>query len=203
MAMKIRLQDVSIDHMIQDRAFEPQRTANSYLDIDLSDVVSDIHGRELRPITDTNLTDYSVNTMLRLALESHGMPNQSSELITIRKGNEAIKFAGGVTYDDIDVVVTDFIGADVENLISAWDAKRYNPVTGMMFPAVNYKRRGTIVQYSPDGEITRTWTLLGCWLNSVKYGDYNRSEAASERKISFTIHIDKAYPDVRVAGTNY
>lgn len=197
MAMKINLSDVSIDHMIDDRAFEPQRTNHAYIQFDLSDLV-DIHGRPVRALTPTNMPTYNATTLLRLALTSSGMPSESSEVVSIRKGNEVIKFAGAVTYNDIDITVTDWIGADMENLISAWSGLRYNPVTGMINPAHVYKKTGHIIQYSPDGEIIRSWVLKGAWVNSVNYGSYDRSSTGGERSISFTIHVDKAYPEVRV-----
>ena len=193
---KVNQEDYSIDHMIGDRAFEPQRLSQSYIQFDLSDLV-DIYGNSLSALTSTNLGSYNPTTLLRLALTSHGMPNQSSELISIRKGNEVIKFAGGVNFDDIDIAVTDWIGADMENLISAWDALRYNPVTGKVNPQSKYKKTGHIVQYSPDGEIVRSWVLKGAWIDSVKYGDYDRSAASGTREISFVLHVDKAYPEYR------
>jgi len=198
--------DYSINHLIDDRAFEPQRTNHSYIQFNFPSDLRDIHGNKLKELYDNNapqssnngLNKNDPNTILRLSLTSHGMPNQSSENIQIRKGNEVISFAGGVSYDNIDIRVTDWVGVDTENMIAAWDALRYNPKTGVINPAYRYKMNGNIVQYSSDGAIVRSWTLKGAWIDQVKYGEYNRSEAGSEREISFTCHIDKAYPDPRI-----
>ena len=197
MEYNVKAEDYSIDHMIDDDAFEIQRVAHSYIQFELSDLTRDIHDRPLGMIDGGKKVSFDVNNILRIALVSHGMPNQSSEVISIRKGNEVIKFAGGVSYEDIDVAVTDFVGADVERIISAWDALRYNPRTGMINKATKYKRTGHIIQYSVDGSIIRSWLLKGAWVNSVKYGEYDRSNATGERNISFTIHVDKAYPEIR------
>lgn len=204
----ITSEDVSIDHMIDDAAFEPQRTNHSYIYFDLSDITTDIHGDRLQFRTASSLAGgkddntYPASKLLRLALTSHGMPQQGSDsVVQVRKGNEVIKFASGVSYEDINISVTDWLGADMEMLISAWDALRYNPVTGFINPAVMYKKTGTIVQYSPDGNIIRSWTLKGAWIDNVDYGDYDRSSSGDAREISFTLHIDKAYPEVRDTGT--
>lgn len=198
--MSIDSRNYSVDHIIDDRAFEPQRTNHAYVQFEFPSDFVDIHGRKLAALDKeetAGINPSDPNLILRLALTSNGMPNQGSEVIAIRKGNEVVKFAGGVSYEDIDMQVTDFIGLDVENLISAWDGLRYNPVTGQINRAYRYKRNGSIVQYSPDGELIRSWTLKGAWINNVKYGDYNRGETGSEREISFTLHVDKAYPDLR------
>lgn len=205
---KVGAENYSINHLISDtaayRAFEPQRTSNAYFEIELDGIeLVDLYGDPLAPIPPSAVSNYGLNTLLRVSLESMGMPNNSSEVLSIRKGNEVVKYAGGVTFENIELTVTDWIGADMERLISAWDGMRYNPFTGILNPSYKYKRTGTIVQYSPDGEITRTWTCLGCWINNVRYGEYNRTNAATERKITFTVHVDKAYPDRRQEGTNY
>lgn len=195
----IKQEDISIDHMIDSALIEPQRVAHSYLYIDFGGELVDIHGNSIRAVGSSVSGNISItaDNLLRLSLSKHGMPSNSSEVIKIRKGNEEVKFAGGVTYSDIDASFTDWIGADIENFISAWDGLRYNPVSGMVNPASVYKKYGTIVQYSPDGAILRTWKLMGCWINEVNYGDYDRGDAGGHREISLKIHIDKAYPEIR------
>lgn len=198
MEYKVNKSDVSIDHLIDNGLFEPQRVAHSYLTVEFGEKgLVDIHGRQLGAAGDiTEGIEFTPDNLLRLSLSSHGMPNHSGEVIKIRKGNEEIKFNGQETFEDIDISWTDWIGADIENVVSAWDGLRYNPVTGFSHPAKNYKKYGTIVQYSPDGKIVRTWKLMGIWLNAVKFGEYNRSNN-DHREISATIHVDKAYPEIR------
>lgn len=201
--------DYSTKHLINDAMFEPQHTNNAYIHFDLSKLKS-IYGKELAA-AESDYTagaatggnkgssfKYDATNILRIALDTFDMPGQTNETIVIRVVNDTIKFAGGTTYNDIDVSLTDWLGADSEYLVASWDGLRYNPRTHKMGRAYQYKLDGWIVQYSPDGTLKRNWKLVGCFIDNVKYGSYRRSESGSERKISFTLHIDQAYPYKRI-----
>lgn len=192
-------------HMISSKALEIQRTNNSYVEFNLEDLFIRKNGLTGNACPgwigenaynhgSDDLGTYNSDDIFAIALKSHGMPKHTIEKLELRRGNEVLKYAGSPELDDIDIKVTDFVGANVEKLIQTWEFLTYNPVTGILNPSWKYKTDGKLVEYTADGSVERSWELKGCWISDVEYGDYDRSSKGEEREISLTLHVDKAYP---------
>ncbi len=129
---------------------------------------------------------------LTLAVESFPLPTTGNDPLELRYQNALIKVAGSKTLDDFELVVKDFIVADTEKIINDWQKKVYNPETGEIGWAADYKKNGTVYEYSPDGSVNRKWKLEGIWPNSVNYGDMDYNNA-DKKIITATLSCDKAY----------
>ena len=81
-----------------------------------------------------------------------------------------------------------------ENILMKWRDAVYNPRTGKIGWAKNYKREASIVLYSPNGTILRKWVARGVWPTNVELGDMDYS-GSDLRKITMTLSVDEAYPD--------
>ena len=130
--------------------------------------------------------------LIELACESTGLPTISNDPIELSHGNSKVKVAGQATVDDVSVVVKDFITPDIEKLLWQWRLKVYNPETGKVGWAQNYKHDAKIIQYGPNGEVKRTWQLKGCWPTSLDLGELNY-EGGDKKSITMNLSVDNAY----------
>lgn len=131
------------------------------------------------------------NGYLELACSSTGLPTVSNDPIELAYGNSKVKVAGQANVDDVSVTVKDFIEADVEQILWKWRLKVYNPETGKVGWAKNYKKDATIIQYGPNGEVLRKWQLKGVWPTSLDLGEasYDGSDA---KQITMNLSVDNA-----------
>ena len=47
------------------------------------------------------------------------------------------------------------------------------------------------MEYTPDMQLIRTWTLKGCWIAGLQMGEFNQ-ESGDKRTITATIPYDYA-----------
>lgn len=130
--------------------------------------------------------------LIELACDTTGLPNISNEPIELEYGNSNVKVAGKATTDDVSVAVKDFIEADVEKILWNWRMEVYNPETGKVGWATNYKKQASVVQYGPNGECLRTWKLIGVWPTSLDLGDMDYS-SGDKKQITMNLSVDNAY----------
>lgn len=171
--------------MSTDSKYEVQRQNNFRFIIDLSEI--------------SNGTSLSSGDIIELACDTASLPNVQNEATELNYGNSTVKVAGMTSVDDVTVAVKDFIEPDVEQILWNWRLKVYNPQTGKIGWATNYKKSATIVQYGPNGECLRKWHLDGVWPTSLDLGDMDYS-SADKKQISMTLSVDNAY--IERDGTN-
>lgn len=181
-------------HMVGTDTFEPQRTNNFEVRFEGLDEL----------ISSTGTMPYkNCGKAITLSVSSVGNLNQSIDALPVSYGNNAIKFAGKPTLNSISISVNDFIGLNTERILEAWSALVYNKNTQNIGRATAYKRRGYLIEYSPDYEICKIWQLEGCWPGSIDYGGYAQ-DGGNMRQISFDLHIDFAYAlDNETVDTDY
>lgn len=132
--------------------------------------------------------------VLRVAVNSSFVPHFAVDAISIKRGNASIKFAGTPTYRDGDIKLTDFIGAGSKDLAMAWQRKVYNSTTEKVGLASDYKVEAKLLEYTPDYQVVRTWTLYGCWISGLSEEDYSH-ESTDKREITCSMQYDKAEID--------
>jgi len=132
--------------------------------------------------------------VIELALDIGFLPNESSEEIEIHFVNERVYVAGKPLFEAGALTLKDYVDQPVMKAISDWRKLVYNPETGAIGLAKNYKVDSTIVLFAPDGTYRREWDLRGCWPQAVNYGATLDMSTAELNKIEVTIRYDKALP---------
>ena len=158
------------DHIAaQGGTFEPQRTNNFTVEIALGSA-------------DKDLIQLSVNNV--------ALPTEANDIIEIRYQNEVRKVAGQATVSDVNLVINDYVDQDVRGALLRWRKQVYDPATGKVGLARDYKKRGNIVLHGPDGSNTRVCKLKGAWLSSLEGGtlDYGSSDKV---QITGVLTVDK------------
>ena len=174
-------------HMINDAGFEPQRNNNFEVQItNLGNLVS--------MDTAAGVGDASrASELITLSVATYAAPQVSISPISVAYGNNKVKFAGVPEFAESSITLNDFIGVNIERILSAWYGLVYNIKKETIGKAVNYKKTGYLIEYSPDYTINRQWELGGCWLSSLQLGEFNQ-EGGSVRQITCTLQYDYALP---------
>jgi len=129
--------------------------------------------------------------VLRFSVVQASLPHFTQEVITIRRGNSVIKYAGVPSYDAGSLVVNDYIGADTKSVLMAWQGLSYNVNTEKVGSVTDYKKDCYLIEYTPDYKQIRQWLLYGCWISGISEPEYNQ-ESGDKRTITATIQYDKA-----------
>lgn len=170
--------------MSYDTTYEVQRTNNFRFVIDLGE-----------------LENMSQGNIIELACDTAGLPTVSNDPIELDYGNSNVKVAGKATVDDISVAVKDFIEPNVEGVLWKWRCKVYDPATGKVGWAKNYKKSAMIVEYGPNGECERKWVVDGVWPTSLDLGDMDYS-SGDKKQITMNLSVDNAYLETTGAFDN-
>lgn len=143
--------------------------------------------------------DYIKNgqEVVRVAVESSSVPHFKLGIIEVKRGNNTAKFAGLPTFDSGSLVVKDFISVNAyysnpKDVLMAWQALAYNVKSEKISRASVYKKTCKLVEYSPDWNIVRQWTLEGCWVSEISEDAFT-TESEGKRTFTATIVYDKAY----------
>jgi len=172
-------------HMIGQDDWEPQRTNNFEIQFpNLGQLFSIDQGLALPG----NASD-----LLTLSVKSVTYPGTEIGKLTVSYGNNSINFAGKPSYDDVTIVVNDFIGIQTERILMGWSRLVYDPKTEIVGWASQYKRDGYLLEFSPDGKVVRRTQLRGCFPGNVSPGDFDNDDN-SIRQISATFYCDVAIP---------
>lgn len=153
--------------------FELQRTNNGLL------FIVGLEGNENDPI--------------RLSLSTFPIPKVSQGIIEVRYLNEARKFPGNPVFDDLSVVLYDYVDRNTAGILMAWRYLCYNHENGQIGRAANLKKQARIVLYGPDGQTERQYDLQGVWCSNFDGGEIDMAGEDGVR-ITLTLTYDKFLP---------
>lgn len=172
------IKDLTSAHLAaQSGMFEPQRGNNALLRI--YDLRGDISGAKGESI-------------LTLSLQSFPLPTVTVEPLETFWVNEKRKIPGMVTFEDMEVVYKDFVDVGTAHVLKSWHEQVYNPYTGKIGLARNYKKEGMVELFAPDGSFSRYYSLQGVWPSTFNPGTIDMT-SAEPVVITMTLVIDKAF----------
>ncbi len=132
---------------------------------------------------------------IRLNVVKASVPNFTVEVLEYRRGNDVVKFAGVPTFKDGSIVVDDVVGMETKNILYAWQYLAYNPSTRKGGRMKDYKKTCTLMEYTQDYELIRTWNLEGCFVTGIDEGEFDR-ESDGKRQLTVSIAYDRAEMDL-------
>jgi hypothetical protein len=177
---------ISANHLAPAKGFfEPQRTYNWSLEVALDDAGDQI--------------------LIMQGLESFSAPTEGNDEITLEYANERRYVAGKAVYQTSDLVLKDFVDMGVANAVIKWRRQVYNPETGSIGLARDYKKNADLTLMAPNQSVVRIWKLFGIWPLSVSYGDLNMT-TSDKVLVKATLRYDRAVPGANLtqglAGIN-
>lgn len=161
-------------------------------------VVTDIDGimRAGAIGTEANATFKNAQEILRVSVSKSSVPHFQQEVVSVKRGNSTLKYAGVPSFPEGTVEFHDFIGADVKSILMAWQNLSYNVRTEKVgsLDRTNYKKDCYLIEYTPDYRKVRTWRLYGCWISNITEGEYS-NESGDKKLITATVQYDRAEID--------
>lgn len=145
---------------------------------------------------------------LMLSLKSTPIPPVGLTKQSIKYFNETVHYPGAVApWESQTLVFRDYLDVDTVSALSVWYRQTYNPETGAIGWARDYKKSGEIYLLPPGmpgggspGTVQaapfqkRVWDLQGLWIEKMDSGDLDHDDDGSNVEISLTLSIDKAIP---------
>ena len=161
-------------------------------------VVTDIDGIMRAGAIGTEATARFKNAqeILRVSVSKSSVPHFQQEVVSVKRGNSTLKYAGVPSFPEGSVEFHDFIGADVKSILMAWQNLSYNVKTEKVgsLDVTNYKKDCYLIEYTPDYRKVRTWRLYGCWISNIQEGEYS-NESGDKKLITATVQYDRAEID--------
>ena len=174
--------------------YEIQRTNNfEFIVTDIDNIM-----RAGAAGTESNAYITNAQEVLRISVNSAFIPHFTQQPIVVRRGNSVQKFAGVPEFQEGQLQLNDYIGADTKAALMAWQALSYNVRTEKVGLVSDYKKDAYLVEYTPDYQEVRRWRLHGCWISSLSEGEYNH-ESNEKHNITATIQYDRA--EIDMSGT--
>lgn len=182
------------NHMVNNYNYEPQRTNNYEVQIVGLEGIKDMYGSTISQ-------SMNASEIITLSTASFEAPNITISPITVRYGNNSIKFAGVPEFPDSSIVLNDYIGVNTEKILSAWFSQAYNPVTEEIGYAAEYKKTAFLIEYDSKYATgskkydyqSRVWKMEGCWLANLQLGSFS-AEGGAVRQITATMVYDCVKP---------
>lgn len=159
----------SADHIAGSAgAFEPQRQNNFTVEIPLGGADKDV---------------------IVMSCQSIALPTESNDEVEIQFQNERRYVAGQYLVESVPFIVRDYVDQDTRDAVLRWRQLVRDRASGNIGLAKDYKKNALIVMSGPDGSSERICTLIGCWPQSVNFGqlDYAGSEQVM---IELTLRFD-------------
>ena len=133
---------------------------------------------------------------ITLSTQSFALPEYDVQAASYSHNNVNVKMAGAVNVTGegtLDCI--DYIGADVEGILYAWQNLVYSPETGQIGWAYNYKTDAKVLEYSADGACLASWILRGVWPSRVQPGSGLNKDggAGSIKHVQVTLQYDLGY----------
>lgn len=133
---------------------------------------------------------------LRLAVVSANIPHFSQTPIIERRANSVQKFAGTPEFDEGEITVRDWIGADTKGILMSWQHQSYDVKTDKIGLVSDYQRDCWLIEYTPEWQEVRKWLLQGCWISRISEQPYNHGANTDVREITATIQYNRAILDI-------
>lgn len=133
--------------------------------------------------------DNEEDNNLELIIKQAFIPSVSLNVLELRHGNDAKKFAGVATWTGGQLTVIDVLSPKELQAVLAWFKQTYDWKTGNIGVANDYKKTGYITEYASNGKFVRTWEIEGMWISELNMGELDAS-SGEMKQVTMTIQID-------------
>lgn len=145
---------------------------------------------------------------LVLSLQSLKIPALTLSSQSIKYFNDSVKYIGALEpFQDGTISFRDFIDVDILGVLSRWFKQGYNPQTGGVGWARDYKKTAEVYLLPPStpnaaapGAVTtapfknRLYRLQGVYISSLDYPELDHNTSGEQSVISVTLSVDRAIP---------
>lgn len=132
------------------------------------------------------------------------LPRYELEAVEVYHYNDRVKVASRPNVGDVRLDLLDTVSPDIVGELWAWFNQVYNPATGDMGYASDYKKQGKIYLYDANKVLIRTWSMEGIWPKNSPTPDESYQYTAGQEivKISMTLSVDRCVMDGGGGGSS-
>lgn len=123
-------------------------------------------------------------------VQTSGKPSMTINPVEIPYMNSYTYVAGKYKWEPIDISFIDVIGPSTTQKIMEWVRLHAESATGRMGYALGYKKNLVLKALDPSGAEVEKWTLIGCFITSAKFDDYDHG-ADDVSKVEISIQPDR------------
>lgn len=130
--------------------------------------------------------------VLNLSLLSFDPPADTIEPISIPYANEDRKVAGRVTRDNVTLVVREYVKESVLETLKTWQLKVFNPESGGIGYAKDYKAEGHVFMLDPMLQRVpgKVFSVFGVWPSKITVGTLDQS-GNDQVQVTVDLVVDK------------
>lgn len=129
---------------------------------------------------------------IKLAVDSAFIPLSTNEVITVNYLGEERKVAGKAKFAGGSIVVKDFVDEDIAGNLQAWRDLVYDPQSGAIGRATQYKKQGNLILFAPDFSGSRSFKLEGVWPSGLSASNLSYANSGVVN-VTLAITFDRAY----------
>lgn len=128
-----------------------------------------------------------------LNLDSTTLPTIDTEEVAVHSYNSVAYYAGKATFNTVEMIVRDDVSNTATKHIGAQEQRQFDHYNQTGYRSATDYKFTTLIEIMDGGNnaVLEQWTLEGCFLKSIGYGDANYS-ANESKTISMTIRYDNA-----------
>lgn len=123
-------------------------------------------------------------------VQTTARPSININKTEIQYMNGSTFVAGRSVWQEMEITFIDTIGPSTTQKVTEWLRLHYESATGRMGYAIGYKKNLVLQALDPVGIGVEKWTLVGCQLVSVNYGNHDYS-SDDLQMVTITIQPDR------------
>lgn len=135
----------------------------------------------------------NVDNVITFGLSTFPVPKVSSGITEVGFLNETRKFPGKPIFDDLSIIVRDYVDKNMAGVLLRWRQLVYQHETGIIGRAADLKKRARIELFSPQNDGLREYELIGVWPSQFDGGEIDM-QGDDGVNITFTLTYDKFIP---------
>ena len=87
-----------------------------------------------------------VAEVIKISVSEASVPHFDLEVVSIKRGNSTVKYAGAPSWGEGSLKLDDFVGARTKDILMAWNALVYDSAADVVHLANNYKFDCTLIE---------------------------------------------------------
>lgn len=133
---------------------------------------------------------------IKLNVTRCDVPRCEVSVLDFKRGNDTVHFAGNPTWSNGgEIVIDDFVGVDTKSIMQAWFRLAYDWNTFKGGRMKDYKKTCTLMEYTQDYQLIRTWTIYGCFVSSISEDPFDKTQDG-KRQLRARLVYDRARPEL-------
>ena len=131
--------------------------------------------------------------LIKLSVQDAFLPEVAKDIIEVGYMAEVRKVVGKVNFRDGQLVLVDYVDENTYGVLMEWSKLVYDPESGALGYATQYKKQGNIILVGPDGGAQRLYKIIGAWPSTVSGGPLSYT-GSDTNKVNVTLTFDVAVP---------